>query len=76
MLPCVSLCVGGKWEWTLYLFDRNLEMSVWEDLPFLGLWLQGSHLDEVNTGLWFSFACYMSENFLGANFAELASFHS
>ncbi len=27
-LPYVSLCVGGKWEWTLYLFDRNFEMSV------------------------------------------------
>ncbi len=26
-LPCVPLCVGGEWNWTLYLYDRNLEMS-------------------------------------------------
>ncbi len=27
-LPSVSLYEGGNWEWTLYLNDRNLEMSV------------------------------------------------
>ncbi len=24
-LPCLSLCVGGKWEGTLYLYDRKIE---------------------------------------------------
>ncbi len=33
------------------LYYRNLEM------PFLGLWLQGSNLDEVDAGSWFPFAC-------------------
>ncbi len=47
---------GWKWDWTLYLFDRNLDMFISEDLPFLRLLLQASHLDEVDAGFWFPFA--------------------
>ncbi len=39
--------MGAKWEWTFYLHDISLDMSFSEDLSFLGLGLQESHLDGV-----------------------------
>ncbi len=44
----------------------------------LGLWLQGSHLDEVDAEFCFPFACcgLHERKFFGANLAEFASFHS
>ncbi len=57
--------MGGKSEWTLYLLDRNFEMSVREDLPFLGLWLQGSRRWMKFSGSHSLVAVYMSENFFG-----------
>ncbi len=32
-------------------------MSVYEGLPFLGLWLEASNLDDVDAEFWFLFAC-------------------
>ncbi len=39
--------MGAKWEYTLYLHNMSLDISVSEDLPFLSLGLQESHLDGV-----------------------------
>ncbi len=46
-------CVSGKLEWTLYLHERNIKT------PFLGPWLQGSHL--LNHFRHFRFDCAISE---------------
>ncbi len=55
-------------EFSLKIAFGNLEMSFREDVPFLGLWLQRSHVDRVETGFWFPYVrCGLHERnvFLG-----------
>ncbi len=58
--------MGAKWEYTLYLHNISLDISV-SDLPFLSLGLQESHLDgvQLDSDSHPLVAVYMSEILFG-----------